>query len=224
MDVKIRNRLISKYLAYLESSKNNIKRYRLTELNHLSFGTLLNHLMSITKLFESNDQRIIRNNLKYNEKILKHTDISLITENDIMDLLEGNWYNSLKPQVQQLNILRIKAYLKFSKRQDLIELLPKKFKNESKQLSKNDLISREDLNIILKFCDSKKSALIMVMYEGALRRDELLNIRKKHIKFMSGYAILNIIKSKTLKRDIPLTESIPTLENILINIILSPRI
>lgn len=105
----------------------------------------------------------------------------------------------------------IKAYLKFSKRHDLIELLPKKFKSESKQLSKNDLISREDLNIILKFCDSKRSALIMVMYEGALRRDELLNIRKKHIKFMSGYAILKIVKSKTLKRDIPLTESIPYL-------------
>jgi len=51
----------------------------------------------------------------------------------------------------------------------------------------------------------------MVMYEGALRRDELLNIRKKHIKFMSGYAILKIVKSKTLKRDIPLTESIPYL-------------
>lgn len=211
MDTKIRNRLISKYLTCLESSKNNIKRYKLTELNHLSFGTQLNHLMSITKLFESNDQRIIRNNLKYNKKILKHTDISLLTENDIMDLLEGNWYNSLKPQVQQLNILRIKAYLKFSKRLDLVELLPKRFKSERNQLSKNDLISREDLNIILKFCDSKKSALIMVMYEGALRRDELLNIRKKHIKFMSGYAILNIVKSKTLKRDIPLTESIPYL-------------
>ena len=52
----------------------------------------------------------------------------------------------------------------------------------------------------------------MVMYEGALRRDELLNIRKKHIKFESGYIILKVAKSKTIKRDIPLVESIPYLK------------
>ncbi len=52
----------------------------------------------------------------------------------------------------------------------------------------------------------------MVMYEGALRRDELLSIRKKDIKFERGYAILKIVQSKTAKRDIPLVESIPYLK------------
>ena len=110
-DAEIRKGLISKYLTYLESSKNNIKRYYLIKLKYLSIRTQLNHLMSISKLFESNNQRIIRNKLVYNKKILKHTDISLITENDIIDLLEGKWYKSLKPQVQKLKFFRIKAYL-----------------------------------------------------------------------------------------------------------------
>ena len=61
MDAEIRKGLISKYLTYLESSKNNIKRYYLMKLNYLSMGIQLNHLMSISKLFESNNPRIIRN-------------------------------------------------------------------------------------------------------------------------------------------------------------------
>ncbi len=76
MEAKIRKGLISKYLTYLESNKNNIKGYYLMKLNHLSMGIQLNHLMSISKLFESNNQRIIRNKLIYNKKILKHTDVS----------------------------------------------------------------------------------------------------------------------------------------------------
>lgn len=119
-----------------------------------------------------------------------------------MDLLRSEWYQSLKGQTQQLNIRRIRTYLKYSKRNDLVELLPKKFKIKTKQLSKTDLITRDDLNIILKFSNLRGRTLIMVMYEGALRRDELLNIRKKHIKFESGYIILKVAESKTIKRKI----------------------
>ena len=51
------NGYISKYLAKLESSRNNIEEYYLKKLTGISLGTQLNHLMSICKLFENNDQR-----------------------------------------------------------------------------------------------------------------------------------------------------------------------
>lgn len=152
--------------------------------------------------------------LKTNNAILENTNVNNLTKENILDLLRSEWYKSLKPQTQQLRINIIKKYLRYSKRKDLEELLPKKFKSETKQLSKTDLITRDDLDIILKFSALKGRALIMVMYEGALRRDELLNIQKKHIKFESGYVILKVAESKTIKRDIPLVESIPYLERI----------
>ena len=87
-----------------------------------------------------------------------------------------------------------------------------KFKVNKKVLSKTDLISREDLELILKHCSLKVRTLLMVLYEGALRKDEALNIRFKDVKFNGGYIILRIGTSKTQKRDIPLTESITYLK------------
>ena len=172
----------------------------------------MNHLIALNKLFETDEQRNISGKLKPNNKILENTNVNCLTKENILDLLRSEWYQSLKGQTQQLNIRRIRTYLKYSKRNDLVELLPKKFKIETKQLSKTDLISRKELDTILKFSNLRGRTLIMVMYEGALRRDELLNIRKKHIKFESGYIILKVAKSKTIKRDIPLVESIPYLK------------
>jgi len=212
MDAKKLNRCISKYLAKLESSKNNIEEYYLKKLTEVSLGTQLNHLMSICKLFENNDQRNMSGRFKPNNVILKHVDVNQLTKENILDLLRGEWYQSLKGQTKQLHIRKIRRYLKYSKRDDLEELLPKKFKIDAKQLSKTDLITRDDLDIIFKFSNLWGRALVMVMYEGALRRDELLGIRKKHVKFEIGYIILKIVQSKTAKRDIPLIESIPYLK------------
>ncbi|MHA1106662.1 MAG: tyrosine-type recombinase/integrase [Promethearchaeota archaeon] len=212
MDAKNLNRFISKYLNKFKSSENNIEEYYLRELTGLSLGTQLNYLLALNKLFETDKQRNMSGKLKINNIILENTNVNNLTKENILDLLRSEWYRSLKPQTQQLRINIIKKYLRYSKRKDLEELLPKKFKNETKQLSKTDLITRDDLDIILKFSALKGRALIMVMYEGALRRDELLNIQKKHIKFERGYVILKVAQSKTIKRDIPLVESIPYLK------------
>ena len=212
MDAKKLNGLISKYLNKFKSSENNIEEYYLKELTGLSLGTQLNHLIALNKLFETDEQRNISGKLKPNNKILENVNVNHLTKENILDLLRSEWYQSLKGQTQQLNIRRIRTYLKYSKRNDLVELLPKKFKIKTKQLSKTDLITRDDLDTILKFSNLRGRTLIMVMYEGALRRDELLNIRKKHIKFERGYIILKVAESKTIKRDIPLVESIPYLK------------
>ena len=50
------------------------------------------------------------------------------------------------------------------------------------------------------------------MYEGALRRGEVLGIRFKHITFKGDYANLYIAESKTKGRNIPLFDSIPYLK------------
>jgi len=52
----------------------------------------------------------------------------------------------------------------------------------------------------------------MVMYEGALRRGEVLGIRFKHITFKGDYANLYFEESKTKGRNIPLFDSIPYLK------------
>jgi len=218
MDARKLNGFISRYLEKLKSDTNNIEQYYLKELTGLSLGTQLNHLIALNKLFQTDEQRNISGKLKPNNTILENTDVNCLTKENVLDLLRSEWYQSLKGQTKQLHIRRIRTYLKYSKRNDLVDLLPKKFKIETKQLSKIDLITRDNLDIILKFSNLRGRTLIMVMYEGALRRDELLSIKKKHIKFESGYAILKVAESKTIKRDIPLVESIPYLKEYFYNV------
>ena len=145
MDAKNLNGLISKYLSKLKSSENNIEQHYLKKLTGLSLGTQLNHLIALNKLFETDEQRNISGKLKPNNKILENVNVNHLTKENILDLLRSEWYQSLKGQTQQLNIRRIRTYLKYSKRNDLVELLPKKFKIKTNQLSKTDLITRDDI-------------------------------------------------------------------------------
>lgn len=69
MDAKNLNGLISKYLNKLKSSENNIEEYHLKELTGLSLETQLNHLITLNKLFETDEQRNISGKLKPNKKI-----------------------------------------------------------------------------------------------------------------------------------------------------------
>jgi len=52
----------------------------------------------------------------------------------------------------------------------------------------------------------------MVLYEGALRRGEVLGIKFKHIIFKGDYANLFVENSKTKGRNMPLFDSIPYLK------------
>ena len=52
-------------------------------------------------------------------------------------------------------------YLKFSKRKDLIPYFPKKIKIEQRYFNKNELISRNDLNLLLENVSPKLKSLIM---------------------------------------------------------------
>ncbi len=58
--------VIEEYESLLTSLDNNLEDYYIKNLNNLSKGTKLNHLISISKLFESEKQRT--ENRKVNKK------------------------------------------------------------------------------------------------------------------------------------------------------------
>ena len=205
---------IEKYLYKLRSKENNICEYHSKEMRDLSNKSKIIYLISVCKLFENDEQRNKSRRIKeLNPKPLKNVDVDKLTKQDINNYLNCKWFLNLSNATKNQHLVKVKKYLRFSNREDLIEALgDKRFKEKKKTLSKNDLVSRDDLELILKHCNLKLRTLIMVMYEGALRIDETLNIRFKHVKFNGGYVNLRIETSKTKKRDIPLTESIPYLK------------
>ncbi len=203
-----------KYLYRLNAKKNNIDNYYNKELRNISEGSKVMNLISLCKLFETNEERNRKRGGKgIYSKPIENTDVNKLTKRDINEFLRCKWFNKLTNHTKNQHLIRIKKYLRFSKREDLVEEIGDLlFKKEKRTLSKNDLISKEDLELILEHSNLKIRTLLMVLYEGALRIDEASNIRFKHIKFNGGYAILHIEKSKTRQRDIPLTESVPYLK------------
>ena len=137
---------------------------------------------------------------KYNPKDMVASDIN--------KFLSTERFKKLKNKSKNLYILVIKNYLKYFD----IELKFPKYKEKKKELNKNKLITREDLNKMLEICNTKKKAMIMVLYEGALRRKELVNIKMKNVVFKDGFVDLYVEESKTIDRNIPLKESIPYLK------------
>ena len=182
-------------LREITTKNNNIREYYLTRIKHQKIKTQVNYLISLKNLFV----------------ITGKNDGKLLEKADILNLLESEWYDSLKPSTRKLYIIRFINYLKFSKRKDLVVYFPKKLKIEHRYFNKNELISRDDLNLLLENVSPKLKALIMVLYEGALRKGELLNIKLRDVVFSDKFAEIEIRKSKTKKRRIPLIESVPYL-------------
>ncbi len=192
MNSKILKSDIDKYLDQIQTEDNNIDEYYLTKLSSLELSTRRIHLIAINQLFKISNKK--------NPKDL--------TKNDIFKILKSDWWiNELSNATRNGYIIRFRAYLKYSKKNNLVKLLPAKIKVKSKELNKNELISRKDLELLLKNSNLKLRTMIMVNYDGALRRDELLNIRYKDIKFEGKHTNLYINTSKTAKRNVPLMES-----------------
>ena len=161
-------------LKEITTKKNNIREYYLTRIKHRKIKTQINYLVCLKKLFTITG--------KNNEKLLEKA--------DILNLLESEWFDSLKPSTRKIYIIRFVDYLKFSKRKDLVVYFPKKLKIEQRYFNKNELISRDDLNLLLENVSPKLKALIIVLYEGALRKGELLNHRINLIVLECKFKIL----------------------------------
>ncbi len=190
---------IGEILTKIQSDKNNINEYYTTQLKGWSLNTQLGNLIAIDKLFEATQ----KNNIK------------TINKKDILGFLNCKWFNQTlkKNTSRKIYLSRINKYLQYSKRTQLVKLInPNQYNGTSKEINENELITRKDLDLILKNSNLKLRTLIMVLYEGALRRGEVLGIKFKHIIFKGDYANLYVEVSKTKGRNIPLFDSIPYLK------------
>ncbi|MFX1322017.1 MAG: hypothetical protein ACFFAQ_10265 [Promethearchaeota archaeon] len=171
---------IEKYLFKLRNGESNIDEYYNKELRKLSNRTKLAYLITICKLFETDEQRNRRRRVK-EEKLqpIKNVDVNQLTTEYINDFLKCEWFNNLSNKSKNHRLIAIKKYLKYSDRKDLVKAIGKKrFKEEKKVLSKTDLITRDDLELILKHCCLKVRTLLMVMYEGVLIRYMYINYKR----------------------------------------------
>ena len=93
----------------------------------------------------------------------------------ITSLSNLSYFNQLRIAVKIFS-----KYLEYSKRNQLANLInPKQYNGKPREINENELITRKELELILKNSNLKLRTLIMVMYEGALRRGEVLGIKYK---------------------------------------------
>lgn len=201
---------IKKYENCLLSDDNNIEDYCIKILNNFpSKSTKLNHLISMTKLFETEEQRINVKRNKDKDYLLNHSNVDLLTKNDIRVLFNGAWWKNLSNGTQKHHLIRFMRYIKFSKRENLLEIFPEKIEYKPPELQRKDLITRDELKLILQNCGLKTRTLIIMLYEGAFRINELLSVVRKDISFDGKFTLVTIRYSKTKKREVPLFESTP---------------
>lgn len=172
---------------------NNIEEYFIIDLSTYTENSQLAHLSSIKFLFDET----------------KKSNPNDLNKNDMLKFLSCKRFTGLHNRSKNLHILCIKKYLIYSGRNDLVDKLPKKYQVKNGDLDVNSLITRDDIDDILNVVGVKLRALIMVLYEGALRKGELINIKRKNVKFTGDYITLYIETSKTTKRAVYLSESVP---------------
>ena len=185
-DEKYRNN----YFDQILKIEPDFQSYYDEELKHLRIHTQINNLKVLSSFFS-----LVKN----------------FTPEEIKKYFSSDKFIAYNNDTKNLYSNMIAKWLRFKG----IEIKLKRYKTEYQELDKNVLITRSDLNKILKVCSVKKRALIMVNYEGALRRKELLSIRFKDIQYNESEGIFNLYvqQSKSIKRNIGLVECIPFLRD-----------
>ncbi len=139
-------------------------------------------------------------------KLINKIDPSMFTEDDIRTLKKHEDFKKLSNRTKNMYLIIIKKYLNYYDREDLVKMMKKstKYSVKKHELNKIDLITKEDLDKMLEICNTKKKAIIMVLYTGALRRKELVNIKRKNVVFQKTHVDLYIEESKTIGRNLVL--------------------
>jgi len=196
-----RKNISSIMIDYKTFTKNNkeFEEFYTLKIANLTQNSMKSKTLAINKFLET----------------IKNKQVKKIDKNDIITYIESPKFQSLKNSSKSLKLIHIKSFLKYFKRNDLVELFPE-YKSKTKVLDKNSLISRQDLELLLKSCKGiREIMVIMVLFESAVRRDEFMNIRKRNIQFHENYVNLFIEISKTMPRNIPLVESVPYIKEFL---------
>ncbi|MFX1569828.1 MAG: tyrosine-type recombinase/integrase [Promethearchaeota archaeon] len=190
--------------SYVNDKKNELillnpvfDDYFTFKLEQLSYHSQQTNLNALSRFYDLTGKFVPKN----------------LTKDDIKDLINNEKFKKLSNRTKNTYLSELKKYFDYFERKDLIEIFPT-YSMKSKELNKTDLISRKELDLILKNVGMKKRAMIMVNYEGALRRDELVNILFRDVKFPEKdeeFLDIYIGKSKTVSRNITLIESVPYL-------------
>jgi len=129
--------------------------------------------------------------------LLNKSDRAIATKNDTIKTLK--------------RFLRFQ-YSDWSKRFDNLKDGKTNTKNEGRNISKADLLTPDEMQIILKSIDSLKyKTILMLMQETANRPEEILKLKWKDINLDVGEVKLNSSKTGET-RNIPLNESVPHLQ------------
>ncbi len=136
---------------------------------------------------------------------------------------KGRYYSGESKAAYALALLRLIHYAKTgeigNKDEGYVEevswIRPSRYRNKDDDVSilPEDLLTPEELySIIGKTRNEKERAMLWVMFEGAFRPGELLNLRVGGIEFKSKYILVSTI-GKTGKKRVPLVYSFkPLLE------------
>ncbi len=135
-----------------------------------------------------------------------------ITENDMLNYLNNSRFTKMKNSSKNRRTTCIKRFLEHYNRNDLVKMI-QYYPEQEKEINKSDLITREDLEKILKSCGNPKyKAIVMFYFETACRKDEGIHVQLKHFAYQTNKWNVYLYKSKTKPRNIPIRETIPFLK------------
>lgn len=138
-------------------------------------------------------------------------DASEITRSDIKQYINSLKFTRLKPKSKNQKRAHINAFLNYHNRTGLTEFFPKQ-KVQDNEIQRRDLITRNELNLLLKCAPTlQKKLLVYLLYESGARRGEIGSIRKKDIHIINNAKMIKLWlpESKTTTRNVYLIESVP---------------
>lgn len=129
---------------------------------------------------------------------------------DILRYINSDKFQRLGASSQNLYKRYLKKFFRWYGIEDSFLQKIKKKREQKKEIRKSDLISLQDVKIMLENTDNIKSkCLIILTYETAARIDEIRNIRVEDITQYEQYDSIFLRVSKTQQRSLPVIQSIP---------------
>jgi len=86
-------------------------------------------------------------------------------------------------------------------------------KEKKKTISKKELLTKEELDLLLKNLQPHQQTIVMVILEGKLRVSECINLKVGDFQNCETHFNLHVKVSKTGQRTVPLVESVPYILN-----------
>jgi integrase/recombinase XerD len=151
--------------------------------------------------------------------------IKEIDREDINEYINSSKFKNLKPKSKNQKRAQINSLLNFYERTDLTGYFPKQ-KTERTKVKRRDLITRKELNLLLKCAPTlQKRLLLYVMFETGARRGEIVSVRWENVEFIHNGDMIEMFlpKSKTKTRNVYLVESVPLFKQYMREVDINPN-